>query len=161
MTIAIFPGSFDPLTNGHLDLIKQTSKLFDEVIVAVAINTDKRALFTAEEKTELISENVKEFGNVKVEFTSGLLVHFAKERNADVIVRGIRNVKDYEYERDIFELNFQLSGIPTILLPSKAAFQDISSSGLKEIAQFGVDVSPFVPANVAKALKEKYEQEHK
>lgn len=156
MTKAVIPGSFDPLTIGHLDIIKQSSELFSEVVVAIATNTNKTAMFNDEEKIKLIQENIKDLGNVSVELTSGLLVDFAQKNNIDVIVRGIRNVKDYEYERDIFEINYQLSGIYTILIPSKASFQDISSSGLKEIAQFGADVSRFVPENVAIAIKEKF-----
>ena len=153
MVKAVFPGSFDPLTFGHLDVIGRSALLFDEVIVAVGINTSKTAMFTTEEKITLISNNTKNLKNVSVLPMPGLTFKFVTSVGADVIVRGIRNVRDYEYERDIAEINNRLGNVDTVLLPSKAVYQDISSSNLKEVAKFGADISHFVPENVLKLIK--------
>ncbi|AZZ61504.1 pantetheine-phosphate adenylyltransferase [Oenococcus sp. UCMA 16435] len=153
MVKAVFPGSFDPLTFGHLDVIGRSALLFDEVIVAVGINTSKTAMFTTEEKITLISNNTKDLKNVSVLPMPGLTFKFVTSIGADVIVRGIRNVRDYEYERDIAEINHRLGNVDTVLLPSKAVYQDISSSNLKEVAKFGADISHFVPENVLKLIK--------
>ncbi|AVI94442.1 pantetheine-phosphate adenylyltransferase [Oenococcus oeni] len=153
MVKAVFPGSFDPLTFGHLDVISRSALLFDQVIVAVGINTSKTAMFTTEEKITLISNNTKNLKNVSVLPMPGLTFKFVSSVGADVIVRGIRNVRDYEYERDIAEINHRLGNVDTVLLPSKAVYQDISSSNLKEVAKFGADISHFVPENVIKLIK--------
>ncbi|EHN59273.1 pantetheine-phosphate adenylyltransferase [Oenococcus kitaharae] len=153
MVKAVFPGSFDPLTFGHLDVIQRAAKLFDELIIAVGINTNKAAMFATDEKIKLIQDNVTDLSNVMVLPMPGLTFEFVKEMSAQVIVRGIRSVRDYEYERDIAELNHRLGDIETVLLPSKAIYQDISSSNLKEVAKFGADISHFVPENVAELIK--------
>ncbi|AZZ61273.1 pantetheine-phosphate adenylyltransferase [Oenococcus sp. UCMA 16435] len=157
MTKAVFPGSFDPLTFGHLDVIQRSSLLFDQVVVAVGVNTTKTAMFTTEEKVALIRENVKDLQNVNVMVMRGLTCNFVTAVTGDVIIRGIRNVQDYEYERDIADINNCLGKVDTVLIPSKTAYQDISSSNLKEVAKFGADVSSFVPRNVSKLLKMKLE----
>ncbi len=153
MVKAVFPGSFDPLTFGHLDVISRSALLFDQVIVAVGINTSKTAMFTTEEKITLISNNTKNLKNVSVLPMPDLTFKFVSSVGADVIVRGIRNVRDYEYERDIAEINHRLGNVDTVLLPSKAVYQDISSSNLKEVAKFGADISHFVPENGIKLIK--------
>ncbi len=153
MVKAVFPGSFDPLTFGHLDVISRSALLFDQVIVAVGINTSKTAMFTTEEKITLISNNTKNLKNVNLKNVSVLPMPGLTFNGADVIVRGIRNVRDYEYERDIAEINHRLGNVDTVLLPSKAVYQDISSSNLKEVAKFGADISHFVPENVIKLIK--------
>ncbi|OIK67103.1 pantetheine-phosphate adenylyltransferase, partial [Oenococcus oeni] len=118
MVKAVFPGSFDPLTFGHLDVISRSALLFDQVIVAVGINTSKTAMFTTEEKITLISNNTKNLKNVSVLPMPDLTFKFVSSVGADVIVRGIRNVRDYEYERDIAEINHRLGNVDTVLLPS-------------------------------------------
>ncbi|MDN6900847.1 pantetheine-phosphate adenylyltransferase [Oenococcus sicerae] len=153
MVKAVFPGSFDPLTLGHMDVIRRAAKLFDQVVVAVGINTSKTGMFSTEEKIKLITDDIQEFENAEVAKMPGLTVEFVSSIEADVIIRGIRNVKDYEYERDIAELNRQLSGVETVLLPAQAIYQDISSSNLKEVAKFGADISHFVPKNVSELIK--------
>ena len=145
--IALFPGSFDPMTNGHLNLIERSAKLFDEVIIGVFINTSKQTLFTPEEKKYLIEEATKEMPNVRVIMQeTQLTVESAKSLGANFLIRGIRNVKDYEYEKDIAKMNQHLAPEP---------YAHVSSSLLKEVLRFGGDVSAYLPPNIYHALKQK------
>ncbi|MTD38737.1 pantetheine-phosphate adenylyltransferase [Erwinia sp. CPCC 100877] len=155
--IALFPGSFDPLTNGHLNLIERSSLLFDKVIVGVFVNTSKRSLFTLEEKLQLVTEATKHLKNVEViAQASQLTVESAAELNARFLIRGIRNVKDYEYERDIAIMNHHLSAeLETVFLLADEAYGHISSSLLKEVLKFGGDVTAYLPENVCVALNQK------
>lgn len=156
MSIALFPGSFDPLTNGHLDMIQRASQLFDHVVVGVGHNTSKQALFTPEEKVDLISTVVADLPNVDVTIMHGLTVQFMSEIGAKFIVRGLRNSKDFEYERDIAGVNSALADVETILLLAKPENQNISSSMVKEIGSMGADnMAKFVPKVVVDALKER------
>lgn len=155
MSKAVFAGSFDPLTNGHLDIIERASALFDEVVVGVGTNLSKAPLFQPEEKIALIETAIAHLPNIKVQTMSGLTVNFMKEIDAQYLVRGLRNTTDYEYERDIATMNFSLAGVETVLLMAKPENQNISSSMLKEVAKFGADISRLVPANIASALKER------
>lgn len=156
MSIALFPGSFDPLTNGHLDIIRRASKIFDTVVVGVGNNTSKKALFTPEEKIALISVTVADLDNVKVAVMHGLTVQFMVEIDAKFIVRGLRNSKDFEYERDIAGVNSALADVETVLLLSKPENQNISSSMVKEIGAMGAEnMAKFVPKVVVDALKER------
>ena len=156
MSIALFPGSFDPLTNGHLDIIQRASQLFDHVVVGVGHNTSKQALFTPEEKVDLISTVVADLPNVDVTIMHGLTVQFMSEIGAKSIVRGLRNSKDFEYERDIGGVNSALADVETILLLAKPENQNISSSMVKEIGSMGADnMAKFVPKVVVDALKER------
>jgi len=156
MSIALFPGSFDPLTNGHLDIIQRASQLFDRVVVGVGHNTSKQALFTPEEKVDLISTVVADLPNVDVTIMHGLTVQFMSEIGAKFIVRGLRNSKDFEYERDIAGVNSALADVETILLLAKPENQNISSSMVKEIGSMGADnMAKFVPKVVVDALKER------
>lgn len=154
---ALFPGSFDPITNGHLDLIKRASKIFNQVVVAVMTNTTKKSMFSPEEKLVLIENEIKKLKNVSVvEVKAGLTVDLAKQINADVIIRGVRNVNDYQFEQQIAVMNRKLDDqIETLLLPSSPQYNEISSSLIKEIAKFKGDISKFVPLNVAKAIEGK------
>lgn len=154
---ALFPGSFDPITNGHLDLIKRASKIFNQVVVAVMTNTTKKSMFSPEEKLVLIENEIKKLKNVSVvEVKTGLTVDLAKQINADVIIRGVRNVNDYQFEQQIAVMNRKLDDqIETFLLPSSPQYNEISSSLIKEIAKFKGDISKFVPLNVAKAIEGK------
>lgn len=154
----IYPGSFDPITIGHLDIIKRLDQMFDEVVVAILINEAKHSLFSIKERKQLIEEEIKEnkLKNVKVKTFEGLLVDFAKKENSKTIVREIRAVADYEYEINIAQFNANLyPGLETIFLLSDPKFSYISSSGIRELASFGGDVSKFVSKNVKKAIYEK------
>ncbi|MDU2582323.1 MAG: pantetheine-phosphate adenylyltransferase [Anaerococcus hydrogenalis] len=154
----IYPGSFDPITIGHLDIIKRLNQMFDEVVVAILINEAKHSLFSIKERKQLIEEEIEEnkLENVKVKTFEGLLVDFAKKENSKTIVRGIRAVTDYEYEINIAQFNNKLyPGLETIFLLSDPKFSFISSSGIRELASFGGDVSKFVSKNVKTAIYEK------
>ena len=155
----IYPGSFDPLTLGHIDVIKRLDNMFDEVIVAILINEEKKSLFTLEEREEMIKEELiaNDITNVTIKSFDGLLVNFAKEENCKIIARGLRLVADYEYEKNIARINSSLyEGLETIFLLANTNYSFISSSGVKEVASFRGDISPFVTKNVEKRLKEKY-----
>ncbi len=155
--IALFPGSFDPMTNGHLNLIERSAKLFDEVIIGVFINTSKQTLFTPEEKKYLIKEATKEMPNVRVIMQeTQLTVESAKSLGANFLIRGIRNVKDYEYEKDIAKMNQHLAPeIETVFLLAEEPYAHVSSSLLKEVLRFGGDVSDYLPPNIYHTLKQK------
>lgn len=155
MVKALFPGSFDPFTNGHLDMVVRAARLFDEVIIGVGTNLSKNYLFDTNEKITLIKRATDNLPNVKVVEMSGLTVSFMHEINADVLVRGIRNEKDYLYERDIAQMNSDLDSAETIFLLAKPEHQFISSSLLKEIASTGTDISKYVPEDVYNALVKK------
>jgi pantetheine-phosphate adenylyltransferase len=160
MTKAIYAGSFDPFTLGHLDIVNRASKMFDEVIVALGTNTSKKSLFTADEKLEMIQEVIDEYSNdnVKViQFTDGLIVNLAKKLDAKVMLRGLRSVADMEYEMNIASMNkTQAPEIESVFLMADEKYRFVSSSLIKEIAQFDGDVSGMVPENIAKRMKEKY-----
>lgn len=162
MSKAIYAGSFDPITTGHVDIITRAAKIFDEVVIAVATNTSKKNLFSAEEKVDLINLVIDELkvGNVVVKsHPSGLTVDFAKSEDAHVMIRGIRSVKDLEYEMDIAEMNkTQNSSVETIFFNAGKDYRFISSSLIKEIAQFDGDLSGLVPYKVASAMKKKYKK---
>ena len=155
--IALFPGSFDPMTNGHLNLIERSAKLFDEVIIGVFINTSKQTLFTPEEKKYLIEEATKEMPNVRVIMQeTQLTVESAKSLGANFLIRGIRNVKDYEYEKDIAKMNQHLAPeIETVFLLAEEPYAHVGSSLLKEVLRFGGDVSDYLPPKIYHALKQK------
>ena len=155
--IAVVPGSFDPITNGHLDIIKRAADVFDKVYVAVLNNSSKNPLFTAEERIELIAGVTKSLPNIRIESSSGLLIDYAKEKNAKAIVRGLRAVSDFEYEMQITSMNRVLDeNIETFFIMTKNQYSFLSSSIVKEVAKYGGNVSELVPAPVAQALKEKY-----
>lgn len=159
--IALYAGSFDPVSNGHLNLIQRGAALFDQLIVAVATNTSKKSLFTTDEKVQLMQENLTHLPNVTVvQHTGGLTIDLAKEWNANVLLRGIRNVKDFEYEADVAAMNkTQNKEIETVFLTADEKYRFVSSSLIKEVAMFGGDITGLVPENVNQAMKEKYEIE--
>jgi len=157
MRRAIYPGSFDPVTNGHLDVVERARKLFDEVVVAVAHNEEKHALFSLEERLDLLDGMVGKIDNVKVAQFDGLLVKFAVEQNATAVIRGLRAVSDFEFEFQMALMNRQLENkVETIFLMPKEEYTYLSSRIIKEIARLGGDVSKFVPPTVARALAKKF-----
>lgn len=155
MKRAVCPGSFDPITYGHLDVIERASKQFDEVIVAVFVNRKKEGLFSIEERLELITTSVAPFKNVKVDSGSGLLVEYCKQKSVDVIVKGLRAVTDFDYELQMAQVHTQASGVETMFMATSPTHSFLSSSIVKELAYYGGDVSTMVPANVNSALKAK------
>lgn len=158
MRRAIYPGSFDPVTNGHLDVIERARKLFDEVIVAVAINDQKQPLFGADERLALLREAIVEEG-VRVAPMSGLLVEFAAAEGACAVIRGLRAISDFEFEFQMALMNRKLDAkIETIFLMPKEEYTYLSSRIVKEIARLGGDVSAFVPRPVARALAKKFRE---
>ena len=157
MRRAIYPGSFDPVTNGHLDVIERARKLFDEVIVAVAHNDEKQPLFSLDERLDLLRQTVGEIDNVRIAEFKGLLVEFAKEERARAVIRGLRAVSDFEFEFQMALMNRKLdAAAETIFLMPKEEYTYLSSRIVKEIARLGGDVSSFVPTCVAKALATKF-----
>ena len=153
MKRAVCPGSFDPITYGHLDIIERASKQFDEVVVAVFVNRKKDGLFSVEERLNLISANIAQFNNVKVDSGSGLLVDYCKAKDVDVIVKGLRAVTDFDYELQMAQVHTQASGVETMFMATSPTHSFLSSSIVKELAYYGGDVSTMVPANVDAALK--------
>jgi pantetheine-phosphate adenylyltransferase len=151
-SIAIYPGSFDPVTNGHLDIIARASRLFDEVVVAVGRNAGKDGLFSADERMDLIRDVTAEYGNVRVEAFEGLLVDFCAEHGIRAIVKGLRAVSDYEYELQMSQMNHRLSSVETLFVASNPLYSYLSSSLIKEVAGLGGDVSGLVPDEVLHQL---------
>jgi len=150
---AIYPGTFDPITNGHTDLVHRACQLFDKLILAVAENADKPPFFTLDERLDLARESMQEHDNVEICGFNSLLVDFMREKDATVIVRGLRAVSDFEYEFQLASMNRHLrSDIETVFLTPAEQYSYISSSLVREIAKLGGDISPFVPANVVAAI---------
>lgn len=157
MKIALFPGSFDPPTNGHIDLIKRASSLFDAVDVLIGVNYRKDYMFSPEERLEMMKKIAEQFENVSVHTYDGLIADYAKKTNANIIVRGTRNAADFTYEYEMSFFNHYLNNnIETIFLPASHENSIISSSSVKQLTKFGADVSEMVPKIVNDAIKEKY-----
>jgi pantetheine-phosphate adenylyltransferase len=153
MKRAVCPGSFDPITFGHLDIIARASNHFDQVVVAVLENRTKSSLFTVPERIEMIRETVGNLSNVIVDSWSGLLVDYCKSNSITTIVKGLRAVTDFDYELQMAQLNLQASGVETMLMATAPAYSFLSSSIVKELAHYGGDVSSMSPANVNTAIK--------
>lgn len=157
--IAIYPGTFDPITNGHLDIIARSRAQFDRVVVAVSQNPGKSPLFTLEERIAIVKEVVAAHDHIDVESFEGLLVDFAKRRGASALVKGLRAVTDFDYELQMAQMNHRLSGMETMFLVANPVYSFLSSSLVKEVAQFGGDVDEMVPPEVARRLRERFRGE--
>jgi pantetheine-phosphate adenylyltransferase len=155
MRRAVCPGSFDPVTNGHLDIIGRSSRLYDEVVVAVLVNESKHGLFTVEERIEMLREVVKPYGNVRVESFQGLLVDFCRAQHASVVVKGLRAVSDFDYELQMAQMNIGLAGVETLFMPTNPQHSFLSSSLVKDVAKWGGDVTAHVPEVVARRLADR------
>jgi len=157
--IAIYPGTFDPITNGHIDLIQRTLKIFDEVIIAVAPSQKKQPLFTVKERVELIRQSIKGLKGARAEAFESLLVDYAKSRKSIAIIRGLRAVSDFEYELQMALMNRRLDAdIETVFMMPSEEYTFLSSTMVKEVASFGGSVKELVPAVVEKAMREKFKK---
>ena len=155
MRRAICPGSFDPVTLGHLDIIDRASGLYDELVVGVLVNPAKRGLFTVEERIDLIREATSGYGNVRVDSFHGLLVDYCRAHDIPVVVKGLRAVRDFDYELQMAQMNRDLAGVDTLFMPTNPLYSFLSSSLVKEVATYGGDVSGLVPPHVWQALSER------
>ncbi len=152
MRRCVCPGSFDPVTNGHLDVLRRAADLYDEVTVAVLVNRSKQGLFTVEERMRLLREVTADVGNVVVDSFHGLLVDFCRDRGIPAIVKGLRAVSDFDYELSMAQMNLRLTGVETLFLATNPEYSYLSSSLVKEVARWGGDVSGLVPDPVLAAL---------
>jgi pantetheine-phosphate adenylyltransferase len=148
----VCPGSFDPVTNGHLDIIGRAAHLYDEVVVAVFVNQSKSTVFSLEERREMLAEVTAQWGNVRIDSFHGLVVDYCKANGIPVIVKGLRAVSDFDYELQMAQMNRGLAGIDTLFMPTNPEYSFLASSLVKEIAKWGGDVSSLVPPNVLKRL---------
>ena len=158
MRRAVCPGSFDPVTNGHIDIVSRASGLFDEVTVAVLVNKSKQSLFTVEERMDMLAEVCAEFGNVKIDSFHGLLVDFCQERDIHAIVKGLRAVSDFDYELQMAQMNSSLAPVETVFVPTSPEYSFLASSLVKEVATWGGDVSSLVPASVLERLRTRLQE---
>ena len=157
MSIAVFPGSFDPPTNGHLNIIQRASTMFDSIDVVIAVNSEKKYLFSQEERFSMLKELVKPYKNVTVHIWEGLIVNYAKKTGARILLRGIRNTIDFSYEFELSLMNHNLNNeIETLFIPTDQKYLLLKSSSIKELARFGGNVSEMVPPLVEDALRKKY-----
>ncbi len=156
MTRVVCPGSFDPVTNGHLDIIERAAHLFDEVIVVVLVNESKQGLFSIEQRMELIRRSTPKLKNVSVDAFSGLLVDYCAQNGVDAIAKGLRAVSDFDYELQMAQMNGNLTGVDTVFIPTAPDYMFIASSLVKEVAKHGGDVAGLVPPVVLAALDEAY-----
>ncbi|MGD0555689.1 MAG: pantetheine-phosphate adenylyltransferase [Streptosporangiaceae bacterium] len=153
MQRVVCPGSFDPVTNGHLDVVSRAAGLYDEVIVAVLVNITKKCLFTVDERLDMLREVTSHYGNVRVERFQGLLVDFCAANGISAVVKGLRAVSDFEYEMQMAQMNYQMAKVETLFLTTNPQFSFLSSSLVKEIARYGGDVSGLVPETVLTRLR--------
>jgi len=155
----VCPGSFDPVTNGHLDIISRAASLYDEVVVAVLINVTKKGLFTVDERVEILGEVTAQYGNVKIDRFHGLLVDFCATNGISAVVKGLRAVSDFEYEMQMAQMNYRMAKVETLFMTTNPQFSFLSSSLIKEIARYGGDVSGLVPEPVVSRLHSRMAEE--
>ena len=155
MRRCVCPGSFDPVTNGHLDVIERASRLYDEVTVGVLVNASKRGLFEVDERIAMLREATAELGNVSVDSFQGLLVDYCRERDIPVVVKGLRAVSDFDYELQMSQMNNRLTGLETLFVATNPEYSFLSSSLVKEVATWGGDVSGLVPEPVLRRLRDR------
>ena len=157
MKSIIYPGTFDPIHNGHIDIVKRVSKLFDQVIMVVAVNKEKNPLFSEQERKELIRESISDINNVNVASFNGLVVEYAKEKNALAIVRGLRHVSDFEFEFQMAMMNYNLNPqVTSMFMMPDEKYIHLNSTIIKDVSRLGGDISDYVPDNVKSALYIKY-----
>jgi pantetheine-phosphate adenylyltransferase len=149
----VCPGSFDPVTNGHLDIISRASRLYDEVVVAVLINITKKSLFTVEERIEMLSEVTSQYGNVRVDSFHGLLVDFCEANGISAVVKGLRAISDFDYELQMAQMNYSMAKVETMFMTTNPLYSFLSSSLIREVAKYGGDVSGLVPDQVIGQLR--------
>ncbi|GAA1813056.1 pantetheine-phosphate adenylyltransferase [Planosporangium flavigriseum] len=154
----VCPGSFDPVTNGHLDIISRVARLYEEVVVAVLVNQSKTGLFSIEERLEMLREVTKQYPNVRVEAFQGLLVDFCKANDIDAVIKGIRAASDFDYELQMAQMNVGLAGVETLFMATNPLYSFVSSSLIKDVAKWGGDVTQHVPELVAARLHERLAQ---
>ncbi|AJA48157.1 phosphopantetheine adenylyltransferase [Clostridium pasteurianum DSM 525 = ATCC 6013] len=160
MKVAVYPGSFDPITNGHLDIIKRAAKVFDEVIVVILLNPQKKSLFSVEERVELIKKVLKFNKNIKIECYNGLLVDFMREKGAKVIIKGLRAMSDFEYEFQMALMNNKLDpNVETVFMMTRAEYSYLSSSSVKQVAVFGGCIKGLVPDEIIPDIQRKSESQ--
>ena len=159
MQRVVCPGSFDPVTNGHLDIISRAAGLYDEVVVAVLVNIKKKSLFTVDERVEMLREVTKGYGNVRVERFHGLLVDFCAAQGITAVVKGLRAVSDFEYEMQMAQMNYRLAKIETLFMTTNPLYSFLSSSLVKDVARYGGDVSGLVPEPVLGRLQARLTEE--
>jgi len=155
----VCPGSFDPVTNGHLDIIGRASGLYDEVVVAVLINMTKRSLFTVDERVELLGEVTAHYGNVRIDRFHGLLVDFCATNGISAVIKGLRAVSDFEYEMQMAQMNYRMAKVETLFMTTNPLYSFLSSSLVKEIARYGGDVGGLVPDPVLSRLRARLAEE--
>lgn len=157
MKTAVYPGSFDPVTNGHIDVIERALKVFDKIIIAVGDNPEKKPLFSSEDRIEMIKESTKHLDNLEIEKLPGLLINFVKNKDCKIIIRGLRAISDFEYEFQRALLNRRIEKqIETVFIMTKESYVYLNSSVVKEIAMFKGNIKPFVPDAVERKLNEKF-----
>ena len=156
MRRVVYPGSFDPVTNGHLDVVGRAARLYDDVVVAVLINATKAGLFTVEERLEMLGDVTVRYPNVRVTSFRGLLVDFCKANDIEVVIKGIRAVSDFDYELQMAQMNLGLAGVETLFMATNPLYSFLSSSLIKDVAKWGGDVTAHVPEVVAQRLRQRF-----